>query len=455
MRNNFIKEGKLDNTVDKDFRPISSHWPGIAFARQITANDKPSTPVFYGIAHVRRPAINYTDAQLNQLWESYFDRDDSKMISFVMEDSLQALERADALDKKVMSDAQKEGGESYVKVVLTALRQAYGGMEIMGTPDKPWLMVKEISSDGNCQTVDVIYPHFPVQYYLNPKIIKYLLDPLLDNQEKGYFPQKYCMHDLGYNYPRCVGHRDGHQEAMEVEESANIMIMMAAYVKATNDTEFAKKHYKISKQWTQYLVDKGLITNLALTTDDFLEKQINSTNLSVKAIVGIAGMAQLAERVGEKSDQTRYREVAEKYAEEWLALAQDPSGSHLKKSYNLANTWFMVYNLYADRLLETKLFEEKLFRQQDEWYKSLFNDYGLPLQSDYKGTKFDWSFFTAASSSDKEFRQMVYEHTAHYLKERPNRSPFPDYADTFSGSAPGFINRPVIGGVFAPLTVKH
>jgi len=130
----------------------------------------------------------------------------------------------------------------------------------VGTAAKPWIMVKEISSDGNCQTVDVIFPHFPVQLYLNPTLLKYLLDPLLDNQERGLFPFKYCMHDLGYNYPRCIGHKDGKQEDMEVEESANMVIMMASYVRASNDSQFAAQHYNISKQWTQYLVDHGLIT---------------------------------------------------------------------------------------------------------------------------------------------------------------------------------------------------
>ena len=138
----------------------------------------------------------------------------------------------------------------------------------MGTPEKPWLMLKEISSDGNCQTVDVIYPHFPVQLYLNPTLLKHMLEPLLDNQERGFFPHKYSMHDLGSSYPRCVGHRDGREEAMEVEESANMLIMMAAYVKATGDKDFAVKHYNIAKQWTQYLVDKGLITGMTVCPFD-------------------------------------------------------------------------------------------------------------------------------------------------------------------------------------------
>ena len=207
---------------------------------------------------------------------------------------------------------------------------------------------------------DSIYPHFPVQLYLNPKLLKYLLEPLLDNQERGFFPHKYCMHDLGGSYPRCIGHRDGREEAMEVEESANMLIMMAAYVKFTGDKDFAVKHYNIAKQWTQYLVDKGLITGNALTTDDFLGPIKNSTNLSAKAIVGIGGMAQLAEKAGNKADQTHYREIAEKYVTEWIRLGEDPSGKHMKLSYNSANTWFMVYNLYADIVLNTKLVPERV-----------------------------------------------------------------------------------------------
>ena len=69
------------------------------------------------------------------------------------------------------------------------------------------------------------------------------------------------MHDLGAHYPQCTGHRNG-SDAMEVEESANMVIMMAAYVKVTKDNEFAKKHYKIAKQWTDYLVEHGLITGI-------------------------------------------------------------------------------------------------------------------------------------------------------------------------------------------------
>ncbi|CAG2115868.1 unnamed protein product, partial [Medioppia subpectinata] len=503
MRQKFVKTGKLDNTVDKNYRKASDNWPGIGFARTLTAGvtHTAANTVYYGVAHVRRPAIEYTDSHLNQLWESYFngddkqmidffyeDRedalrraahvrrpaieytdshlnqlwesyfngDDQQMIDFFYEDREDALRRATALDKHIVTDAQAVGGESYVKVVSAALRQAYGGVEMVGTVDKPWMMFKEIASDGNCQTVDVIFPHFPVQLYFNPTLLKYLLDPLLDNQERGFFPLKYCIHDLGTHYPQCIGHRDGVQEDMEVEESANMLIMMSAYVRATNDTEFAKNHYKIAKQWTQYLVDHGLITGDALTTDDFLGKFKNSTNLSAKAIIGIGAMAQLAEVTGNEADRQQYRQTAEKYVTEWIRLGEDPSNKHIKLSYNTANTWFMIYNLYADILLDTKLVPESIYKQQDEWYLQVMDVYGLPFGTDKEGTLFGWMMFTAAASGNTKLRQTMFDRTAKWLRETPSGAPFPDYINTSNGNVLlNFINRPVIGGLFAPLTLKH
>ena len=118
-----MKNGKLSNTVDKAFRKINDRWPGVAFAHDITAGPQRSANVFFGIAHVRRPAISYTVGEFNQLWESYFGGDDNKLISFVYDDREAALKRAESLDAKVLGDARKIGGESYAKVVSAALRQ--------------------------------------------------------------------------------------------------------------------------------------------------------------------------------------------------------------------------------------------------------------------------------------------------------------------------------------------
>ena len=123
MRATFVKTGRLSDTIDKNFRPINDNWPGVAFAHDITVGTQRSANVYLGIAHVRRPAISYTEGQFDQLWESYFYGDDNQMVSFFYSDKDEALKRAQALDNKILGDARKIGGESYAKVVSAALRQ--------------------------------------------------------------------------------------------------------------------------------------------------------------------------------------------------------------------------------------------------------------------------------------------------------------------------------------------
>ena len=40
--------------------------------------------------------------------------------------------------------------------------------------------MKEISSDGDVSTVDVIYPAFPLFYSYNPELFFLILQPILD-----------------------------------------------------------------------------------------------------------------------------------------------------------------------------------------------------------------------------------------------------------------------------------
>jgi hypothetical protein len=61
---------------------------------------------------------------------------------------------ADAFDDKVKSDSMAAGGQDYLSLTSLAARQAFGAIEYTNTPAEPWLFMKEISSDGNVNTVD-------------------------------------------------------------------------------------------------------------------------------------------------------------------------------------------------------------------------------------------------------------------------------------------------------------
>jgi hypothetical protein len=119
------------------------------------------------------------------------------------------VNKVGAIDHTFAVDSLAAGGQDYLTITSLSARQAFGAVQLCGTTSKPYLFLKEISSDGNIQTVDVLFPAMPIFLYSNPVLVKYLLDPLFENQEANKFPQTYAMHDLGPNYPRAIGHPSG------------------------------------------------------------------------------------------------------------------------------------------------------------------------------------------------------------------------------------------------------
>ena len=63
----------------------------------------------------------------------------------------------------------------------------------------PYVFLKEISTDGNVNTIDVIYPAVTAMTVLAPEWIKYLLSPVVDYLATDRWPQKYVIHDMGYS----------------------------------------------------------------------------------------------------------------------------------------------------------------------------------------------------------------------------------------------------------------
>src|ERR1700712_3979574 len=182
------------------------------------------------------------------------------------------------LDKKIQYDSIAAAGEAYHTITSLTVRQSFGATQLVGTKEQTYMFMKEISSNGNTQTVDVVFPLHPIILYTNPELLKYLLEPLFENQESGHYPNKYSIHDLGAHYPNATGHPDGRDEEMPVEECGNMLIMALAYAQRSRDVAYLKKHYEKLKQWSSFLVDHSLIPANQLSTDDFAGRLQNQTN---------------------------------------------------------------------------------------------------------------------------------------------------------------------------------
>ncbi len=457
VRAQVVDNGVLTNTVDSNQpRAINDHWPVFAFNLDLGDVRTAAAPMVISIGHIREPAVSYLETPLPPLWKTYFAAWQD-MVAFFHRDFAGASLRSHKLDKRIAGDARRAGGEQYAGLLAISLRQAYAGTELVSRNGKPWAFLKEISSDGNVSSIDVTYPCMPAFLYADPAYLGLILAPMLDYAENGGWPKPFAEHDLGSSYPNASGHNDGNEEDMPVEESANMLIMCAAYLQRSNvksAAAFATAHYAILKKWSDYLVGNALDPNLQNQTDDFTGFIAHSVNLALKGIVGIGAMSIVANTVGNTADAAYYLGVARDYITQWVTKSTDASGEHLKLAYDQDGTWSLKYNGYADKLLGLNLIPKKAAAAEAKWYLSRTNTYGVPLDLRHTYTKSDWEMWTAAWLKDEPgITSVLIQALFEFANTTPSRAPFPDWYDTVNDTRQGFVARPVVGGHFALLTV--
>ncbi|MEU6853427.1 DUF5127 domain-containing protein [Actinacidiphila alni] len=456
VRKAVVTDGKLGNVVDDGQpRAINDRWPVFAFHFDLGSVRRSPRTATLSVGHVREPAVSYLGTQLPPLWRSYWP-DWQHMAAYFHADADAAARRTDALDRKIRKDATAAGGAEYAALCALSLRQAFGGTELVSRDGKPWAFLKEISSDGNVSTVDVTYPAMPVFLYLDPAYLGLLLGPLLDYAEHGGWPKEFAEHDLGSSYPNATGHNDGNEESMQVEESANMVLMSAAYIARLDSAKaraFATDHYAILKQWTDYLVTNALDPGYQNQTDDFTGFIAHSANLALKGILGIGAMSRIAAAAGNSADATRYRATARDYIGQWVTKAQDTTPDHLKLAYDQPGTWSLKYNGYPDALLGLGLVPAAVAREEADWYATQVNQFGVPLDPRHSYTKGDWEMWTAAWLRDHPVSDRLIGALYAFATSTPSRVPFTDLYDTVSDNQSGFQARPVVGGIFALLSL--
>lgn len=360
--------------------------------------------------------------------------------------------------------------EAYYSIVALSARQVMGAYVFTVPPSggcsnsssntsEPLMFQKEISSDGNVNTVDVMYPAMPFFLYVNPDLLRYNLEPLYQNQEGGFYPNQYSMHDLGTHFPNATGHVEGNDEYMPVEESGNMILMTYAYFKFSGDSSFIKQHYTILQQFATYLINFSLTPGLQLSTDDFAGQLVNQTNLAIKGIVGLQAMANIATIAGDATASQNYSSTASSFYSRWETFAIDPSGRHTLLSYQWRSSYGLLYNTFPNMLLSLNLIPQSLYDMQSNWYPTTSQIFGIPLDNRHSYTKSDWEMWTAATCSPQT-RRLFVNALGYWLNQTDTDRPFTDLYETIdTGSYPAspspiyFIARPVVGGHYSLLSL--
>ncbi|KAI0633572.1 hypothetical protein C8Q77DRAFT_1217931 [Trametes polyzona] len=451
-RGHFHDSGNLTNASGVPFGPIG-YSTVFAISVALGQIESMPSPVTWAVGYVRNPTIAYTDTSgaTHDLSPYYVTRYPATDINQAIDDFTtgfpQAQQRAIALDNAILGNALAISSQ-YADLVSLAARQTLASLDITvstGTDGKPnasdvRIFMKDTGSPttGRVNPVEKMYSALPMLLCFNPSLVGPMLVPLLEAQDGPVGPQ-YAAQDLGLAYPNATGLRGGHSQG--IEETGNMLIMMYAHARFSGDGTLIGRHYSLAKRWADYLTNNTLYPTGQLSADTEVLRSDNLTNLALKGIIAT---------------------YASDLSASWKTLSLSADGSHFLRTYGEKQSWALMYNLYADRLLGTGIVDDALLQSQTAYYKSLLSSsagfYGLSIDSD-AGSTADASriLFAAATVLDDGVRDGLIEGVWNRASFNQTPGPFPDAYDMNTGATLGNLNAnagPSFGAMYSLLALK-
>lgn len=389
-------------------------------------------------------SIQYFGSNLRPYWNRNNDSSIIDQFAAAKKDYGKLMEETKAFDRKLMAEASEAGGQEYAELCALAYRQAIAAHKLVESPQGELLWLsKENFSNGSIGTVDITYPSAPLFLIYNPELVKGLMNHIFYYSESSKWPKPFAAHDVG-TYPLANGQTYGGD--MPVEESGNMLILCAALAQVEGNARYAEMHWNALSTWAEYLAEHGLDPENQLCTDDFAGHFAHNANLSIKAILGVASYARLAEMLGKKAIATKYFSKAREMAAEWEKLADD--GDHYRLTFDKPGTWSQKYNLVWDGMLGLDIFPKSIMEKEIPYYLKKQNTYGLPLDNRETYTKTDWIMWTATMSPDKATFMQFISPVHKFMNETVNRVPMSDWVFTDRPEQRGFQARAVVGGYY-------
>eukprot|EP00933_Yihiella_yeosuensis_P016422 TRINITY_DN14041_c0_g2_i1.p1 TRINITY_DN14041_c0_g2~~TRINITY_DN14041_c0_g2_i1.p1 ORF type:complete len:515 (-),score=81.71 TRINITY_DN14041_c0_g2_i1:77-1570(-) len=467
LREAFAKGTYFDSTADDASGPrvANNRWPALSLAWRFpkvsaVAGSGAVEKRNFMLAYDQVMSVRYFGTEMPPLWRAHW-----KDVASMLEESEKLREQdfvaAQSFDSKLIENLTQVGGTDYATISSLVYRQVVGATQAVWNPvsKKPWAFMKEISSDGDVSTVDVVSPASPLFLYLYPEYLRLMTEPLLvygNNGTKAYgldtpYNLAWAPHHLGV-WPICDLPAQ-RQEQMPVEESGNMLILLAGLFKEQKDVAYLKEYWPMLETWAKFIVDSLPDPGNQLCTDDFEGPSPHNVNLAVKGVVGLEAYANLVKAAGDIEQASRYKQVADKLALELARMADN--GDHYGRQYNLKGSWSQKYNLMWQRMLGQSAFPTEFLAKEMTYYmKRLNNSCGVPLDDRHTYATVDHSYFTAAFGTQEQFLAMS-KALVNYANTTSTRIPLSDWYDTVSCKSVGFRARPVLGGIYAKVLVER
>ncbi len=446
----FTTDGAASLAAVKSSEPAEASAVGASVAIPFGEVNSDAVARYLVLAYDDLYSIQFMKKNLRPYW-----RKDGWEASNLIEASANEYEsllaRCESFDKQLVTDLEQAGGREYASIAALAYRQCLAaGKFVADANGQPLQFCKENHSNGCIATSDVFYPMAPQFLLLGATMTKAVLVPFMDYAASDRWRFPFAPHDLG-TYPHANGQRYGggeesEENQMPVEESGNLLILFAALAKMEGNADFAEIYWPELSKWAEYLQGYGFDPANQLSTDDFAGHMAHNVNLSVKAICGLGSYAMLCEMRGLNAEAEKYRELAKRFAKQWVDAARDDD--HYRLAFDQPGTWSQKYNLVWDKILGLNLFPDEVATTEMKYYQTIQNKYGLPLDNREDYTKLDWVLWTATLNQDRDDFESLVRPVYEFLNDTPDRSPMTDWYFTSSAKKRGFTARPVVGGVF-------
>ncbi|MCJ1388781.1 hypothetical protein MMC18_001631 [Xylographa bjoerkii] len=177
----FVSSGSLNNKHD----PYTA-GNLMAFAHDLGVIDFNLSAIF-SIGLDRLFAIDFLGNPQTGYYRSVYDEIPAAVDAFISD-----YEAAEIESRSFDNQIEAAAGAISRTILISwrLMRQVFGTMEITIPLDTlsteaPMVFLKEVSNDGNVNTIDVIYPTYPILYTLAPEYIRYLLQPYIIYLEEG------------------------------------------------------------------------------------------------------------------------------------------------------------------------------------------------------------------------------------------------------------------------------
>ena len=410
-------------------------------------------------------SIQYFGENIRPYWNRKGDSSIEKQFELAAKEYESLVKCCEKFDNELMAEAREAGGKEYAELCALAYRQTIAAHKLIETPqgELAWVS-KENFSNGCLGTVDITYPSAPMFFCYNPEFVKAMMNFIFYYCESDKWPHPFPAHDIG-RYPWANG--QVYSTNMPVEEAGNMLILAGAVSRIDGNVEYISKHWKILKQWADFLVERGLDTENELCTDDFAGKMSFNANLSVKGIMGIAAYGDMARMAGKTAEADYYTTKARELAKEWKERAKEDGYYRLTLLnegtfttskggvFDCKTSWSQKYNMVWDKVLGYNIFDEDVADTEIVFYLTKQDEYGLPLDSRSHYTKSDWIVWTATMADEDEDFEAFMKPMYKFMNETVHRIPMTDYYYTDKPEHVQFRCRSVVGGYFMKMLDKR